>query len=247
MADRTVHQRAMIARRLFLEHGTLVLTQRQILDWLQPYKGWTRRTYQNHFISLGKWAMEAGLASSNPVTAIRPAPSPRPRPKPLLEEEVDVLLTHATGDVRAWLLLGLYAGIRRFEIAKFRGLDISQRSINLVGKGGQAEMVPTHPVLWEARPGLPPPRLLVPPRGRRSHHDRQDQPGDPQGSTRPTGSAATSTAPGPPTAPGCSGPAPTSRSSRSLLRHRTLSSTEHYVHAARDEAGEAIHLLPPAA
>lgn len=55
----------------------------------------------------------------------------------------------------AWLLLGSLAGLRCHEIAKVAGEDIDERSLYVLGKGGQEAVLPTHPVLWELAQSYP--------------------------------------------------------------------------------------------
>lgn len=70
-------------------------------------------------------------------------------PRPLTDVQVREVLDTATGRTRAYVLLGLLAGLRAHEVAKIAGQDVSRESIYVLGKGGQSAYVPTHPVLWE--------------------------------------------------------------------------------------------------
>jgi integrase len=145
---------------------------------------------------------------------------------------------------RAWILLGLYAGLRRFEIAKLRGAEVTRSHIMLVGKGGQAEMIPTHPVLWELA-------QLYPSTGY-WFTDEDGQPITPGKIDRDIAKLYR--------ALGIRGNIHRTRATygtrlaragahikivQELMRHRSMASTEHYIAAAADEVGAAIRLLPP--
>lgn len=145
----TIAQRITFARARWVEWGTWDLSGAEIGSWLQGHAGWTRSTYYYHLKSLYAWLVSAGIVDHDPTTLI-PAPArPRPRANPLDEDELIRALAAADGRVRAFLLLGYLAGLRRFEIAKFAGEDITKARIRVVGKGNVLDYVPTHPLLWE--------------------------------------------------------------------------------------------------
>lgn len=146
--ERTIHQREKFHRSRLADWGTLDVPPARVRKWLSQFDGWTRYTYYGHLKSLYDWAVETGEIPTNPVTGLPRPRQPKPRPRPLTRDQIDVTLATAAGDVRAHLLLGLLAGLRAHEIAKFHGDDITEDGIYVVGKGGQAAMIPTHPDLW---------------------------------------------------------------------------------------------------
>lgn len=115
-------------------------------DTLAP---WTRVTYYSHVRSWFSWRVESGRATSDPSRGLRAPRAPRDVPRPLTRVQARQVVDAARGDTRASVLLGLYAGLRAHEIAKLRGEDVDEDSIYVLGKGGQAAFVPTHPVLWD--------------------------------------------------------------------------------------------------
>lgn len=153
--ERTITQREKFRRSRLRDWGTLDVPCDTIRRWLAQYDGWTRCTYYGHLVSLYDWAVETGKVPTNPARQIPRPRSPRPRPRPLAREEIDRALGSATGDLRTHLQLGLLAGLRAHEIAKFAGADITEQAIYVVGKGGQGAVIPTHPDLWEVAQGYP--------------------------------------------------------------------------------------------
>lgn len=155
LADRTVEQRAMFAQARMIEWGSYVVGSDVIEAWLRRYTGHTLRTYHDHFQALYTWLVAVGQVGENPMAQIPRPPTPRPRPRPLSRQDELRTLLGADGDLRAYLLLGRFAGLRAMEIAKFAGQDIDERSILVEGKGGKIEVLPTHPALWELAQSYP--------------------------------------------------------------------------------------------
>lgn len=149
LAARTVEQRFEFARRVFRSWQGWQGDQHSVRAFLAPYAGHSRRTYYDHFVALFSWLVATGRVCSSPMPDVKRPRKPRPRPRPLSAEDAAASLEAATGDLRAWLLLGRYAGLRAHEIAKFAGEDIDSTSLYVLGKGGQHAVLPTHPVLWD--------------------------------------------------------------------------------------------------
>lgn len=145
----TLRQRMKFARARAAEWPTWDVSGAEVGRWLAQYDGWTKVTYYNHLRSLFDWLVKSGQLEASPMDGMKRPPSPRPRPKPLSETDLRRALESAPADVRTWLMLGYLAGLRRFEIAKVRGEDVSEFGIYVLGKGGHGWMVPTHPLLWE--------------------------------------------------------------------------------------------------
>lgn len=128
-----------------------LVTPHDIVEFLssEAFAPWTRTTYYGHLRSLFAWLTERGSIESDPMLKVRRPKPPKNRPRPLTPEDQEKVLSDATGHLRAWLLLGLYAGFRAHEAAKIQGRDVTQTTIYVRGKGGKDAMVPTHPVVWE--------------------------------------------------------------------------------------------------
>lgn len=155
LSPRTVDARAMFARARLREWGTYAVDAALLDAYLAKYSGHTRRTYHDHCQAFFSWLVETERLASNPLNALPRPPTPRPRPRPLAREDAARSLLGASGHLRAFLLLGRYAGLRAFEVAKFRGEDIDAESLYVLGKGAKEEVLPTHPVLWDLAQSYP--------------------------------------------------------------------------------------------
>lgn len=131
------------------------LPAERIAEWLGQFEGWTQRTYHSHLVSIFEWRMAIGHAAVSPMDRIRRAPSPSKRPWPLSEFERRRAVEAATGNVGAYLLLGCMQGLRAGEIAAMRGENITSQGVYVMGKGGQGDMLPTHPLVWELAQAYP--------------------------------------------------------------------------------------------
>jgi integrase/recombinase XerD len=119
-------------------------------DWLANPRlaAWTRVTYYQHLKSYFGWLYDTEQIPVDPTVKLRTPRAPKDVPRPLSPEDVKRVLEAAHGNLRAWLLLGLLAGLRVHEIAKLRGQDVDERSIYVIGKGKKPATVSTHPDLW---------------------------------------------------------------------------------------------------
>lgn len=149
LSPRTIEQRVEFADWRWREWGTWDLQSTTIATWLSDYSGWTRLTYHAHLASVYRWLEDTGQVERSPMAGIRRPPKPSSSPRPLTPDEVSSVLGHARGQVKAWMLLALLAGLRAHEVAKFRGHDITPQYVAVLGKGGKAAAIPTHPVLWD--------------------------------------------------------------------------------------------------
>lgn len=140
-------RRLFVSARLRAWGGLDGLTQQNIeafLADLEPH-GWTRPTYHAHLTDFCSWLVATGRLDGNPMDGMRKPRRPKARPKPLSDGELALVLAHAEGVVRDWILLALLAGLRVSEIARVRGQDITSEGIYVRGKGGGVEVLPCHP------------------------------------------------------------------------------------------------------
>ena len=121
-----------------------------ITGWLgRPgYAAWTRATYYGHLRSYFTFALDVGFVSVDPMARMRRPKPGKSVPRPLSPAQVAAVMAAARPNTRAWLTLGLYAGLRAHEIAKIRGEDVDAEQLYVFGKGGQGAFVPTHPLVW---------------------------------------------------------------------------------------------------
>lgn len=148
LSRNTIDQRVEFAEGRLREWGTLIQPAYFVVQWLQQFQGWTRRTYLNHLRSVYAWLIEIDAIAVSPVSRMRTPSPPPPRPSPLSPAELRLALDTADGHLKAWLMLGYLAGLRCHEIAKVRGEDIDAMAFYVLGKGGQEAVLPTHPDLW---------------------------------------------------------------------------------------------------
>lgn len=154
-SPRTIHQRAGRARHILNSWP----------DPAQPSSGdvaeylgerddlapWSRATYYNDTRAFFRWLTAAGLIDTDPMVSdlIRRPKASGGIPKPLSRDEEARAVAAARGDMRGYLLLALRAGLRASEIAAFRGEEINEDFIILIGKGSKEASIPTHPELWQ--------------------------------------------------------------------------------------------------
>lgn len=146
-ADSTIKVRLSVLSRVLVE---VEQTPDALGRWIGSYaSAWTKSTYYAHLASFYDWAHGTGRVPVNPVARMRRPKSGRTLPRPLTDAQVREVLDAATGRTRAYVHLGLLAGLRAHEVAKIAGEDVGQESIYVLGKGAQSAYVPTHPDLWE--------------------------------------------------------------------------------------------------
>lgn len=150
-AETTRRDRVTVIRAGLREWGCArVVTTDELRRWLAQYSGWTAVTYFGALRSYFGWLVEAGYREDDPTAGLRRPRSPKSVPRPLTPDEARRALIMASGHVRTWLLLGMFAGLRAHEVAKVRGEDVTAQGLYVVGKGAKAATIPTHPVIWEA-------------------------------------------------------------------------------------------------
>jgi integrase len=128
----------------------LSIERRHVEEYLvaRDYTPWTRLKYMCWLRAFAAWA-----EIPDPTEALRRPPTPRSLPKPLPEADLDRMLAAAADSesMRLMLLLGAYAGLRSFEIAKVAGADLTDSVIGpmlrVEGKGGRTDLQPIPPVL----------------------------------------------------------------------------------------------------
>jgi integrase/recombinase XerC len=100
--------------------------------------------------SLFRFACREGLLKANPAAAVRSPKRPKKLPKDLRPGEVEKLLDAAAGDDalarrdRAMTELLYATGLRIGELAglEWRDIDLTERSVRVLGKGRKERMVP---------------------------------------------------------------------------------------------------------
>lgn len=130
----------------------LEATPELIEEWLSGFKrAETKHAYLGDLRTMFKWATKRGLIVRNPTEDLQSVRRPQPLPRPIGEEDLGIAMLIAQPRVRLVLVLGAFAGLRRFEIAPLRAEDVTQRIVIVRdGKGGKGRILPTHPAIWAA-------------------------------------------------------------------------------------------------
>ena len=152
-AQSTIKVRLSVLSRALIETDG---TTGGLAAWLAQYDApWTKSTYYSHLTSFYGWLHETGRRGDNPTRGLRRPRTGASRPRPLSEVEAQAVLSAAQGHVRAYVMLGMYAGLRAHEVAKIAGEDINPETLYVLGKGRQVALIPTHPALWDLAQDYP--------------------------------------------------------------------------------------------
>lgn len=121
---RTVNDRLRHVANFQQNHPSFpAVTPGEVTNWIgrPDYAQWSRATYFCHLRSFYRFAAQSGMVQVDPMAGLRKPRAGRCVPRPLTPGEVARVMLAANPNVRAWLMLGLLAGLRAFEIAKIRG------------------------------------------------------------------------------------------------------------------------------
>lgn len=130
----------------------------------EPISAKTRSCYLTTFSSFYDWAIDEKFLKENPITkSMRPKVKPgmpNPIPEKALEKAIaqtyELQSTRANPDrgaqMRAWIYLMGYGGLRCMEVAKFavEDVDLERNLIRVLGKGEKMRSVPLHPKIKAA-------------------------------------------------------------------------------------------------
>lgn len=150
-SPRTVKARRQFAAARLRSWGARGITRSNAIAYLADLTrqlnddvvtDWTVSTYHGHMKAFAQWSQAAGYADADIMLGITKPRRPTSVPNPLTRREVEKILGAVTGDIRDWILLGLYAGLRAHEIAKLRGEDVRADGIYVRGKGGKRVTLP---------------------------------------------------------------------------------------------------------
>lgn len=159
----TISERTRLIRQFYAE-SSIQPAQAQAVDivrWLASHTDWsdsTIATYTSYLNAWYKWLQLQELRLDNPMIKVGSAKYPDRVPRPVDDSElVKLLTTRMHHRTRVMILLAALAGLRVHEIAKFRGEDIEKEGtmMRVTGKGRRTELVPLHPILIEAAQTMP--------------------------------------------------------------------------------------------
>lgn len=158
--DTTLPARRELLERIFRAYGNLhEVTTEQLETWLagplDRETGWspkTRATYYAHLRSYYRWAQRAGLVLINPMELIDPPRVPPATPRRVPPSAFTRLRREAVEPYLTAALLARYAGLRCCEIVRAHRGDMAAPpwgTIRVLGKGGRIDELPTHAEIWQ--------------------------------------------------------------------------------------------------
>lgn len=109
---------------------------------------WTISRYYHDFRDFYGWADRVGKIDGDPTLLMRRPRPGRFAPKPLPRNEVEIAFTSPEPYLTMYAL-AFYQGMRAKEIAFCCRQDFTEEHTYVLAKGGDTEVVPTHPVVWD--------------------------------------------------------------------------------------------------
>lgn len=91
------------------------------------------------------WAVAHNVATQDPTITIDRPRLARLLPRPVDDETLANAIDMAGGQMRAWLMLAAFGGLRCAEIATLDRAGLTDTQMRIVGKGGHERIVPIHP------------------------------------------------------------------------------------------------------
>jgi integrase len=154
LSEKTIHAYLLVFRRVDAWAaprglGVLSLTASQVRELAESWPR-TRASRSQLRITLARVWMAAANRTSEAAQAVPVPTKPRYRCRALSEPSAALLAAQAAvdeGPAGLAVLLGLYAGLRREEIAGLRWEQIAGGWLRVVGKCDVAGEVPLHPIL----------------------------------------------------------------------------------------------------
>jgi integrase/recombinase XerD len=153
---RTIQARRDVLRRFANYSGVQLLdTTRPMVEAYidQAQAPATKRVYLSHLVGFFAWACDEEFIDTDPTRRVARARIPARLPRPIPEHDLAIALAAAEGHIRAWIILGAWAGLRACEIGPVRGEHVIRgANPTLVipeSKGGGMSAVPLAPMVVE--------------------------------------------------------------------------------------------------
>lgn len=155
---KTVIYRLLALQRWMVDHDPPLsitdATEDDIQDFLDTRSISSRSRYAwlSSLHGFYVWAMRTGRTSFNPVADIARPRLRRTLPRPIPDADLAHALAESDAEMRAWLTLMAYAGLRCAEVARLRVEDVraDEQMLHIIGKGRHERWVPKHPLVMEA-------------------------------------------------------------------------------------------------
>lgn len=254
LSRRTIESRAETIRHLSVSSGTapLELTSDDIIEFCgrREITETSAATYHEHIRAFFTWAVVTELRDDDPTMR-----TPRPKrsksePRPLLDSQIERLFKQVNRRrTFLYLLFAVLSGLRVSEIARIRGehIDLEAGVFAVVGKGGRKDTLPLHQVLIDELRGWPRVGPLFPAYTSQSHGESV------------TGKAVSAALMQTMRRAGVLGKPHQLRHSfasgllragvdvrivQTLMRHRSLATTEIYTEVAAVMQADAVNSIP---
>jgi integrase/recombinase XerD len=227
----------------------LELTRDDVIAWLgRPIKPWTRLTYWKSVRAFSRWLVDFGHDPGSDLTGSIPKPrTPEPVARPIDDATIERLLAlQLPPRPHAYVRLALYQALRVHEIAKIRGEDFDFGSgwLLVEGKGGLIQPIPIHPEVRKLADRMPEigywfPSSVSPLLPVRPEAVSQTI----TGALKRAGSTATAHQLRDTAATRFQRQTKDIRLTQSMLRHRSVTSTQKYTEASNAELQKAVNAL----
>lgn len=157
LSPRTIYRRATDLRgfNLWLQpRSALEATEDDVQRFLDGKRlaARTRYCWLSNLHSFYVFEMKRKKVRHDPTADIMRPKLPRNLPRPIAESDLAYGLEVAGTVMRAWLVLGAYAGLRCSEIARLTRADVLDADglLRIVGKGNVERLIPIHPEVMQA-------------------------------------------------------------------------------------------------
>ena len=168
LTESTIYRRATMIRSfaLWLDGGLEAATENDVQRFLDGRRigARTRYTWISAIGCFYLWAVRHHGVAVNPTADIVRPKLRRTLPRPIGDDDLAVALAMAPNEVRLWLTLAAYAGLRCAEVAGLHRDDVLRDSgvLRVVGKGNKERLVPMHPFVVDGLDAWPRPRVNGP-------------------------------------------------------------------------------------
>lgn len=138
----------------WLEPRSLVDATTEDVNLFIGSRDWNARTsyaFLSHLHTFYLWAIRNGFTLDDPTADVDRPKMRVGLPRPVTDDDLCLLISQASPTMRAWIVLGAFAGLRCAEIAGLHREDVieSEGYLRVMGKGRKERIVPIHPLVTE--------------------------------------------------------------------------------------------------
>ena len=139
----TIRQRMVLLEQL---RDPFDPTADELLDVIAtPRRQSSRITYMKTLRACWRdWTTYGWVDRPWPLQGYRMPAAPPPEPRPYSDLDLNLMLRLMREPLRAWTVLGAYAGLRVGEVQRLQAGDFDGRRLWVDGKGGKRASVPAH-------------------------------------------------------------------------------------------------------